>query len=121
MDLCRLALEAGCGFVARSFSGDNKQLVSLLRMALKYEGFAFIDVISPCVAYGNEEDFSYSFSSMKKNRLIVNELDIIEPKKSICVDLKQGDKQNINLSDGSQITIKKIEKNYEPKDLRCCC
>ncbi|MCZ0932031.1 MAG: thiamine pyrophosphate-dependent enzyme, partial [Oligoflexia bacterium] len=77
MDLCRLALSAGCGFVARSFSGDNKQLIQLLKLALKYEGLAFIDVISPCVAYGNEKDFPHSFNSMKENKFPLNELDII--------------------------------------------
>lgn len=116
MDLCRLTLESGCGFVARCFSGDSKQLVTILKMALRYKGFAFIDIISPCVAYGNQEEFPYSFSSMKKNRIAINELDIIEPSQPICIDLKEGEKEKIELSDGSHITIKKIEKDHDPQD-----
>ena len=77
MDLCSLALSSGCGFVARSFSGDSKQMTSLLKLALKYKGFAFIDVISPCVAYGNEKDFPHSFPFMKNRQWPLNEIDII--------------------------------------------
>ncbi|MGI9548581.1 MAG: thiamine pyrophosphate-dependent enzyme [Bdellovibrionales bacterium] len=111
LDLCRLALEAGCGFVARSFSGDKKQLINLLKLALKYEGFALIDIVSPCVAYGNQEDFPYSFSSMKTNTIVLNELDFIEegPKKE----------DTLRLPDGSLLEIKKREtKNYDPTNLK---
>lgn len=116
MDLCRLALESGCGFVARSFSGDSKQLVSLLKLALKYEGFAFIDIISPCVAYGNQEEFPYSFSSMKKNKSPIHEIDIIESQQATNVDYKEGEERSISLSDGTKLLLKKIEKNHNPQD-----
>jgi len=108
MDLCRLALEVGCGFVARSFSGDAKQVTSLLKSALTYEGFAFLDIISPCVAYGNKEDFPHSFSSMKKNTLVLNEVDIIEEQKHIEVQYREGQSQCIPLADGQVLYLKKI-------------
>ena len=117
LDLCQLALSAGCGFVARSFSGDKKQMVSLLKLAFKYEGFAFIDVISPCVAYGNEREFPHSFSSMKEHNLILNELDIIEGQEPIQVELKEGDSQKISLPDGSFLILKKLkDKDHDPED-----
>lgn len=110
IDLCRLALEAGCGFVARTFSGDKKQMHELLKLAFQYEGFALIDIISPCVAYGNDQDFSYSFSSMKKKRIILNELDIIEGKQPTQADLSSGEKQFIPLGPHSHLVIKKLKE-----------
>ena len=116
LDLCRLALSAGCGFVARSFSGDRKQMVSLLKLALKYEGFAFIDVISPCVAYGNEKEFPHSFSAMKEHRQVLNELDIIEEREPIQVEIKEGESRVLPLPDGSRLVLRKL-KNHDPEDL----
>lgn len=110
MDLCRLSLEAGCGFVARSFSGDEKQLVSLLKLALKYKGFAFIDVISPCVVYGNEKEFPHSYQYMKDNLLPLNELDVIEEREDIQVEIAEGEKKKIPLPDGSSLLLKKLSK-----------
>ena len=115
LDLCRLALCAGCGFVARSFSGDGKQLISLLKSALKFNGFAFIDVISPCVAYGNEKEFAHSFPSMKEHNVILNKLDIIEGRAPVQADFKEGESQEIPLPDGSLLILKKL-KDHDPKD-----
>ena len=115
MDLCRLALDAGCGFIARSFSGDTKQLVQLLKLALTYEGFAFIDVISPCVAYGNEKDFPHSFSSMKEGKLPLHDLDIILEKEAVDIDLKEGEVQKISLPTGNSLILKKLgAKDHDP-------
>ena len=113
MDLCRLALSAGCGFVARSFSGDNKQLTQLLKLAVKYEGFAFIDVISPCVAYGNEKEFPHSFYSMKENKLPLNELDIIMETSAREEEIAEGEIKNIPLSNGETLVLKKL-KDHDP-------
>ena len=115
MDLCRLALDAGCGFIARSFSGDAKQLSQLLKLALTYEGFAFIDVISPCVAYGNERDFPHSFSSMKEGQSPLHNLDIIVEQEIIDRDIKEGDAQKIPLPDGRFLLLKKLgDKDHDP-------
>lgn len=110
MDLCRLSLEAGCGFVARSFSGDEKQLVNLLKLALKYNGFAFIDVISPCVVYGNKRDFPHSYQYMKDNLMALNEMDIIEEREDIQVEIAEGEKKTIPLPDGSLLYLKKLSR-----------
>ncbi len=115
MDLCRLALDAGCGFVARSFSGDAKQLGQLLKLALTYTGFAFIDVISPCVAYGNEKDFSHSFASMKEKKTPLQDMDIIIEQSAIDINLKEGEMQKIPLSDGAVLILKKLgNKDHDP-------
>ena len=98
MDLCSLALSAGCGFIARSFSGDSKQMSALLKLAIQYKGFAFIDVISPCVAYGNEKDFPHSFRFMKDRQWPLNEIDLIfdSSKETPKEDLKRDSIPNKN-------------------------
>lgn len=118
VDLCRLSLEAGCGFVARSFSGDEKQLLGLLKLALKYEGFAFIDVISPCVVYGNDRDFPQSYQYTKDHALPLNEMDVIEEHEDIQVDIKEGESRKIPLPDGSFLYLKKLgPEDHDPHDL----
>lgn len=115
VDLCRLALDAGCGFVARSFSGDTKQLIQLLKLAINYEGFAFIDVVSPCVAYGNEKDFPHSFASMKEGKSPLHDLDIIVEQEVIDIELAEGEIQKISLSNGRFLILKKLgDKDHDP-------
>jgi len=111
LDLCDLALSAGCGFVARSFSGDAKQLTALIKLALSYKGFAFIDVISPCVAYGNEKDFAHSFSFMKERKWPLHELDILFEEE--LRETRDQDSFSLPLPDGSFMILKKIE-NHNP-------
>ena len=111
LDMCQLALSAGCGFIARSFSGDGKQLVSLLKLALSYSGFAFIDVISPCVAYGNEKDFAHSFGFMKENQSWLHKIDIISEQKAQEVEDK--DIIRIPLPHASTLILKKL-KDHDP-------
>lgn len=69
LDFCSLALEAGCGFVARSFSGEAKQLVPLLQAAFKHPGTAVIDIISPCVTFNNHEGSTKSYSYVKEHEV----------------------------------------------------
>jgi len=115
MNLCRLALDAGCGFIARSFSGDAKQLSQLLKLALTYQGFAFIDVISPCVAYGNDKNFPHSFYSMKKGQSPLHNLDIIVEQEIIDTEFQEGEAQKIPLSDGRFLLLKKLrDKDHNP-------
>lgn len=75
IDLCTMALELGCGFVARSFSGDAKQMVSVLREALNHPGIAFIDVISPCITFNNHEGSTKSYSYVKTHDVPLKEAD----------------------------------------------
>ena len=115
MDLCRLALDAGCGFVARSFSGDSKQLNKLLKLALEYEGFVFIDIISPCVAYGNKEDFPHSFSFMKEKKWPLQELGIISEQSPLEIDIEEGKVQKIPLSKNRFLLLRKLgEEEHDP-------
>jgi 2-oxoglutarate ferredoxin oxidoreductase subunit beta len=108
IDLCALALELGCTFVARSFSGDAKQLVPLLNLALRHKGTAFIDVISPCVTFANHEGSTRSFDSVRNKKVILQELGFVQPLSEIKVNYEEGTTQEVELHDGSRLTLRKL-------------
>lgn len=108
IDLCALAIEMGCEFVARSFSGDAKQLVPLIDLAIRHRGSAFIDVISPCVTFANHEGSSRSFEAVRSHNVHLQELGFVQPQEEIKVDYAEGATQVVKLPDGSQLTLKKL-------------
>lgn len=108
IDLCSLALEMGCTFVARSFSGDAKQLVPLLNSALRHNGTAFIDVLSPCVTFANHEGSTRSFEAVKSKNVQLQELGFIQPQSEIKVDYEEGTTVDVGLTDGSHLLLKKL-------------
>lgn len=108
IDLCTMALEMGCDFVARSFSGDAKQLVPLLNAALRHKGTAFIDVISPCITFANHEGSTRSFDAVKTNNVHLQELGFIQPQQEIEVNYEEGATQTVELHDGSRLTLRKL-------------
>ena len=108
MDLCALAIEAGCPFVARSFSGDAKQLTALFAAALRFEGTAFIDVISPCVTFANHEGSTKSFHFVKNHRRHLQELGFIEAQDDLVAEQKI-EKLELQLHDGSILRLQPIE------------
>jgi 2-oxoglutarate/2-oxoacid ferredoxin oxidoreductase subunit beta len=110
IDLCALAIEMGCGFVARSFSGDSKQLVPLLRAAREFDGTAFIDVISPCVTFANHPGSTKSYDAVKERKHQLQQLGFIGHEEEIEVDMAEGEVQVVELHDGSKITLKKLEQ-----------
>lgn len=109
IDLCTLALDLGCTFVARSFSGDPKQLVPLLQAAIKHNGTAMIDVISPCVAFNNHDGSTKSFSWVKEHDVILQELGVVSAEEPIQVDYAEGSMEVVELSDGSKLKLKKLK------------
>jgi len=108
IDLCSLALEVGCTFVARSFSGDAKQLVPLLSSALRHGGTAFIDVISPCVTFANHEGSTKSFEAVRAQNVQLQELGFIQPQQEIKVNYAEGTTQKVDLHDGSSLILRKL-------------
>ncbi len=116
IDLCGLALEVGCTFVARSFSGDAKQLVTLISAALKHKGTALIDIISPCVTYNNHDGSTKSYNYFKEHKVMLQELGLIFPEQEITVDYDPGTTTQVELPDGSRITLKKLERNHDVFD-----
>lgn len=109
IDLCSMALEMGCSFVARSFSGDSKQLVPLLSAAFRHEGTALIDVISPCVTFNNHEGSGKSYDEVKEHNLALQQLGFIQSFEEKTVDYEEGAVETVEMHDGSLLTLRKID------------
>jgi 2-oxoglutarate ferredoxin oxidoreductase subunit beta len=113
MDLCALAIELGCGYVARSFSGDMKQLLPLIKGAIAHRGTALLDVISPCVTFNNHEDSTKSYKWAKDHEIPIQEIGFIPFFEEIQVDYDPGTTQDIILHDGSHIRLRKLREDYD--------
>ncbi len=119
IDLCALAVELGCGFVARSFSGDSKQLIPLLRAAFEHNGTAVIDIISPCITFANHEGSTRSYDAAKEHNIPLHELGFVSAKEEIQVDYEAGTTLDVTLHDGSMLKLKKIGDNdHDPRDMQ---
>ncbi|MGE0762239.1 MAG: 2-oxoacid:ferredoxin oxidoreductase subunit beta [Bdellovibrionales bacterium] len=109
IDICSLAIDLGASFVARSFSGDAKQLVPLISAALRHPGTAVLDVVSPCVAFANHDGSTKSYDHVREKQVRLQELGFIQPQAPINVDYAEGTCQEIRLHDGSRLTLKKLD------------
>src|SRR6187200_1676340 len=116
IDLVAIALQLGASFVARSFSGDKTQLVPLIEAAIRHQGAAFIDVISPCVAFNNHAGSTKSFDYVREHNDAVNRLDVITGRDPITVDYAPGAVQVVEQHDGTRIALRKIDADYDPHD-----
>lgn len=116
IDLVGMALMSGASFVGRSFSGDKSQLVPLIKAAISHRGPAFIDVISPCVAFNNHAGSTKSFDFVREHNEAVNHIDFIEGREEITVDYAPGTVQDVEQHDGTIIRLHKLETAYDPTD-----
>ena len=116
IDLIGMALQLGATFVARSFSGDKEQLVPLIEAALKHQGAAFIDCISPCVAFNNHEGSHTSFDYVREHNEAVNYLDVITGREPITVDYAAGTVEMVKQHDGSVLRLRKLSNDYDVHD-----
>ncbi len=114
IDTVSLALLMGATFVARSFSGDKKQLVPLVKAAIAHPGAAFIDVISPCVAFNNHAGSTKSYDYMREHNEVVNRLDFWPNREEITVDYNEGDVIDVPQHDGSIVRLRKTHPEYDP-------
>jgi 2-oxoglutarate ferredoxin oxidoreductase subunit beta len=116
IDLVGLALQLGATYVARSFSGDKGQLVPLIKGAVAHHGAAFIDCISPCVAFNNHEGSTKSYDYVRAHNDVVNRLDVITGRAPIEVSMDPGEVKLVPQHDGSMLRLRKIEAEYDPSD-----
>lgn len=114
IDLCALAIEMGCAFVARSFAGDPKQLVSLIKGALAHRGTALLDVLSPCVTFNNHDGSTKSYKHAKETEELLHEIGFVPFFEQITVDYAEGTTREIELHDGSRLQLRKLEREYDP-------
>jgi 2-oxoglutarate ferredoxin oxidoreductase subunit beta len=116
IDLAELAITLGATYVARSFSGDRKQLSPLIRGALAHKGSAILDVISPCVTFNNHEGSTKSLKYVKGHLDPIHDVDFIPTYENIEVDYKEGTDHAVKLHDGSRIILHKLGKDYDPSN-----
>ncbi|HCY05540.1 MAG TPA: 2-oxoglutarate ferredoxin oxidoreductase subunit beta [Gammaproteobacteria bacterium] len=116
IDLVSMALQIGATFVARSFSGDKTQLVPLIKAALKHKGMAFIDVISPCVAFNNHSGSTKSYEFIREHTQELVNADLIMAHPEVTVDYAEGTREDVAMPDGSTLRLHKLDADYDAHD-----
>lgn len=117
-DCCALAMKWGATFVARSFSGDKRQLQAILKAAVSHKGLSVIDIISPCVTFNDHVGSTKSYGYMKEHEAVLHELDYVPFFEEIAVDIPEGTMMDVRMHDGSLLRIRKIERDYDPTNRR---
>ena len=116
IDTCALAIELGASLVARSFSGDKKQLLSVLKAAISHRGTAMIDVISPCVTFNDHEGSTKSYAYVKDHDEVLGEINFVPYFDDINVEYDAGSTTDVKLHDGSRLLLRKVAEDYNPTD-----
>jgi 2-oxoglutarate ferredoxin oxidoreductase subunit beta len=116
IDTCALAIQLGASFVARSFSGDKKQLLSILKASLSHRGTCMIDVLSPCVTFNDHEGSTKSYAYVKDHDEPLGEVSFVPFFEDISVDYDAGTTKAVELHDGSKLYLKKVAEDYDPTD-----
>jgi 2-oxoglutarate ferredoxin oxidoreductase subunit beta len=116
IDCCALAIQMGCQYVARSFSGDVKQLVALLKGAIAHRGTALLDVVSPCVTFNNHEGSTKSLQYARQHEEALHEIGFVPYFEPLTAEPEPGTTTTLDLPDGSKITLKKLAREYDPTD-----
>jgi 2-oxoglutarate ferredoxin oxidoreductase subunit beta len=116
LDLIGLALQLGATYVARGFSGDKRQLVPLIQGAIAHQGAAFIDVISPCVAFNNHAGSTKSYEYVREHNEAANRIDFVPCRDEIKVDFPEGELLEVEQHDGSVLRLRKLGGDYDPRD-----
>jgi 2-oxoglutarate ferredoxin oxidoreductase subunit beta len=116
IDPCAVGLALGCSFVARSFSGDGKQMVPLIKAALSHRGTALLDVISPCVTFNDHDGSTKSYSWVKEHDEPIQDVSFIPYFEEINVDYEPGTTKEVALHDGSLVLLKKLSEEHDPTD-----
>jgi 2-oxoglutarate ferredoxin oxidoreductase subunit beta len=116
IDCCVEAIQNGATMVARSFSGDKRQLLALLKTAIAHNGLAVIDVISPCVTFNDHAGSTKSYGYMKDHDEPLNELDFVPHFEEIDLQVEEGEAEEITLHDGSLLRVRKVGRDYDPAD-----
>jgi 2-oxoglutarate ferredoxin oxidoreductase subunit beta len=116
IDLVMVALQLGATFVGRSFSGDKEQLVPLIKAAIEHKGSAFIDVISPCVAFNNHDGSTRSYDYVREHNEAVNRIDFIKTREPITTDYAPGSVQEVVQHDSSVLRLRKVALDYDASD-----
>jgi 2-oxoglutarate ferredoxin oxidoreductase subunit beta len=116
IDPVLLALSLGATFVARSFSGDKTQLVPILKAAMRHNGFAIIDVISPCVSFNDHETSTKSYRYTRNHYHEIAPVDFVPLRREITAEVPDKSLVTVTMHDGSTVRFRKVDSDYDPKD-----
>src|SRR5713226_3738641 len=116
IDTCALAIQLGATFVGRSFSGDKRQLHTLLKAAIAHRGTVMIDVVSPCVTFNDHEGSTKSYKFMKDHDEPLQEVSFVPAFEDIDVEYDPGTTVEVTMHDGSRLRLRKLEEDYDPSD-----
>ena len=116
IDTCALAIQLGATFVGRSFSGDKKQLLAMLKAAIAHKGTVLLDVISPCVTFNDHEGSTKSYKFMQDHDEPINEIGFVASFDDIEVDYDSGEVYDVEMHDGSSLRLRKLREDYDPTD-----
>src|ERR1700719_3636706 len=116
IDTCVMAVELGATFVGRSFSGDKRQLHTMLKAAIAHRGTVMLDVVSPCVTFNDHEGSTKSYKYVQEHEEAVNEVGFVPAFEEINVDYDPGTTFEVTMHDGSSLRLKKLEQEYDPTD-----
>ncbi len=116
IDTCALAIQLGATFVGRSFSGDKKQLLQMLKAAIAHKGTVMLDVISPCVTFNDHEGSTKSYKFLQENDEPINEIGFVASFDDIEVDYDSGEVYDVQMHDGSSLRLRKLLEDYDPTD-----
>src|ERR1700733_1122284 len=116
IDTCSLAIQLGATFVGRSFSGDKKQLLAMLKAAISHRGTVMLDVISPCVTFNDHEGSTKSYKYVQEHEEAVNEVGFVPSFEEISVDYDPGTTYDVKMHDGSHMRLRKLHEDYDPTD-----
>jgi 2-oxoglutarate ferredoxin oxidoreductase subunit beta len=116
IDPVLLALNLGATFVARSFSGDKEQLVPILKAGILHDGFAFVDVISPCVTFNDHEGSTKSYVYTREHTREVVQTDLVPLREEIQVSYAEGEAAEVSMHDGTRVRLRKVAPDYDPTD-----
>src|SRR5580700_1922538 len=116
IDTCALAIQLGATFVGRSFSGDKKQLLAMLKAAIAHNGTVVLDVISPCVTFNDHEGSTRSYKYMQEHEEAISEVGFVPHFQEIDVEYDPGTTINVEMHDGSHLRLRKLHENYDPTD-----
>ncbi len=114
IDTCSLAIQLGATFVGRSFSGDKKQLLAMLKAAIAHKGTVMLDVISPCVTFNDHEGSTKSYKFLQENDEPINEIGFVASFDDIEVDYDSGEVLDVQMHDGSHVRLRKLLADYDP-------
>lgn len=116
IDLASMAIELGASFVGQSFSGDKQQLIPLLKAAIRHPGFAFLNVISPCVTFNNNPGSTKSYDYVRDHLESTAARDLVPLKEEINVDYEEGKSTQVEMHDGSEVQLNKLARDWDPED-----